>query len=253
MKFLKNISCLIFILLSILFEGCSKNVPDSTNETGVKKDNLSQQMAGDAGSTSSRIPLPRLNFINTAISNLRANAGSDKIVILPNTSCILRGSWSRSGSTLPTVEFKWSKITGPHGGQIENPNSIFTNVSDLSQGLFRFEFQVTSNTHSTAKDTCSAIVNYLSNPLNSILFANQSWTGDGVAWGSLLIIDNIYNYISPGSVFKIYIKRDNSQNWEELIVDDESQPVYWTYLNDGTISIWCATQEYDTPDIRIEY
>ena len=253
MKYLKNLQYLIFLVLSILHGSCSKNIPDSNNDTEITKGGLSQLMLENSGSQTSRIRLPRIQFINTTSSSLKANAGSDKIVILPNNSCILRGGWSISGSTVPTLEFKWSQISGPTHCQIENPFSIYTNVIDLSQGVFKFEFQVTSNTHGFSADTCLAIVNYLSNPLNTILIENQSWTGDGVAWGSLLIINNIYNYIPSGSVFKIYIRRDSSQIWEELIVDDESQPVYWTYLNNGEISIWSATQEFDTPDIKIEY
>ena len=71
--------------------------------------------------------------------------------------------------------------------------------------------------------------------------------------GSGMVISNVYQTLPAGSVFRVYIKRDNSTNWEELSMDD-SNASYIFYLLDGNLSIFSYYEnESDTPDIKLIY
>jgi hypothetical protein len=108
----------------------------------------------------------------------------------------------------------------------------------------------------TDRDTCTVIVGQFPSNPSQIILQNQIWGHQGaystLLWGSSIIIPNVYQYIPLGSVFRVYIKRDNSLNWEELIMDD-SNSWYSCSLIDGNLYIWSNYNETDTPDIKMVY
>jgi hypothetical protein len=124
-------------------------------------------------------------------------------------------------------------------------------VSNLQIGAYQFELFVQDAAGLTDRDTCTVIVGQLSATPNEFIFTNQVWGSQG--WGSGIGISNVYQSLPAGSVFRVFIKRDNSTNWEELIMDDYNS--WYTFsLLDGDLNIFSYHEvESDTPDIKLVY
>ena len=101
-----------------------------------------------------------LNIDSGAVSSTNippvANAGSDKIIVLPVNTIILRGSGRDTDGFVTT--FLWRKINGPDTFVIANPNQAITAINYLVQGNYQFELTVTDNLGATGKDTVSITV-----------------------------------------------------------------------------------------------
>ncbi len=179
----------------------------------------------------------------------KINAGSDKLVYYPANITNLYSSMSTWGNIIQTIS--WSKISGPSSFLIETPNSLGTKVSNLQIGVYQFELFVQDVAGLTDKDTCSVIVGQISETPNEIILTNQIWWPQG--WGSDIVISNVYQYLPANSVFRVYIKRDNSTTWEELTMDDPNS--WYTFsLLDGNLNIFSYyDNESDTPDIKLVY
>jgi hypothetical protein len=180
----------------------------------------------------------------------RANAGPDKLVYYPATFINLYGSMSAGGNIIQTIS--WSMISGPSSFFIETPNSLGTKLSNLQTGVYQLELLVQDAAGLTDKDTCSVIVGQLSPIPNEVIITDQVWVQDGLLWGSGITVNNIYQYVPPSSVFRVYIKKDNSTNWEELLMDDPNSWYNFSLLN-GNLFIYSNYDENDTPDIKLVY
>jgi hypothetical protein len=90
-----------------------------------------------------------------------ANAGSDQTIILPTDNTTLRGIGTDSDGTI--ASYSWTKISGPLGSAISNPNAANTIVSGFGQGIYQFELTVTDNNGAVGKDTVKITVNALNN------------------------------------------------------------------------------------------
>lgn len=190
-----------------------------------------------------------VNGVLTSTIAPKANAGPDKLVYYPTNFTNLYGSMSAGGNIIQTIS--WSKISGSSSFLIETPNSLGTKVSNLQVGVYQFELFVRDTGGLTDKDTCTVIVGQLSATPNEVMFINQVWGPQG--WGSGIIISNVYQSLPTGSVFRVYIKRDNSTNWEELLMDDPNS-AYTFYLLDGHLQIFSYYEnENDTPDIKLVF
>jgi hypothetical protein len=182
-------------------------------------------------------------------------AGTDKLVYYPTNFTNLYGSMMTWGNIIQTIS--WKKVSGPSSFFIETPNSLGTKVSNLQVGVYQFEVSVQDTAGLSDKDTCTVIVGQISNNPSEIIFQNQIWGNQGaystLLWGSSIIITNIYQYLAAGSVFRVYIKRDNSINWEELPMSDPNA-WYSFSLIDGNLHIYSYhDNESDTPDIKLIY
>ncbi len=174
------------------------------------------------------------------------NAGTDKLVYYPTNFTNLHGSMSGALQTIT-----WSKISGPPSFFIETPNSLGTKVSNLEIGVYQFElFQ--GNAALSNRDTCTVVVNQMSDTPKEILFTNQVWVQDGLLWGSAITIKNVYQNLPVGRVFRVYIRKDNAVNWDELLIDDNNS-WYMFYLLNGNLYIYSNYDETDTPDIKLVY
>lgn len=89
------------------------------------------------------------------------NAGADQTITLPINSVVLSGSANDPDGTITT--YAWSKISGPNAGTIITANAVSTNVTGLTQGVYRFRLQVTDNSGATAADTVQVTVNAVPN------------------------------------------------------------------------------------------
>ena len=87
-----------------------------------------------------------------------AKAGADQSVDLPMNSITLDGS----NSTDPDnniLSYSWTKISGPNGLNIRNSTLVQTQVTDMVEGFYRFELQVTDAAGLSSKDTVVIRVN----------------------------------------------------------------------------------------------
>ncbi len=180
-----------------------------------------------------------------------AFASEDLQVILPVNVVWLSGAYSDIG----TIDnFVWKKTSGPSSYIIENSNSLRTKVSKLEKGIYEFELTVTNKSGLTDKDTTRVTVGQMSANLAEIIFNNMSWT---CPWYCQVEIENIYSHLPSGSVFRIYIQRDNSTNWEEVVHQKlgEDTHAYSYILNNGNLIIyqWNDPDPRDTPNIKIVY
>lgn len=81
-----------------------------------------------------------------------ANAGADQIIILPANSVNLDGSAS-SDPDNNIVSYSWAKFLGPSSFDINNVNTAKTQVTNLVEGVYRFELTVMDADGLFDKDT----------------------------------------------------------------------------------------------------
>ena len=96
--------------------------------------------------------------VNAAINQLpTANAGIDQSITLPVNSVILTGSGTDPDGTI--AAYLWTKISGPASGTITSVASAVTTVTGMTQGIYKFQLQVTDNNGATATDFMQVTVN----------------------------------------------------------------------------------------------
>ena len=81
-------------------------------------------------------------------TNLKADAGTDITLVLPTNSTVLKGSASGS-----ITQYSWQKISGPAQFTIADPNNPSTSISNLSVGIYTFQFKVINSTGDSALAT----------------------------------------------------------------------------------------------------
>jgi hypothetical protein len=87
----------------------------------------------------------------------KANAGPDNVINLPVNSVILSGSGTDIDGTI--AAYSWTKIFGSSAFTIKNSSSATSEVSGLTEGIYRFELKVTDNNGAVGKDTIQVTVN----------------------------------------------------------------------------------------------
>ena len=87
-----------------------------------------------------------------------ARAGSDITLTLPTSNCTLDGSFS-SDADGTISSFAWSKLSGPAQYTIGNVSAATTTLSNLVQGTYSFQLQVTDNNGAIGRDTIVVTVN----------------------------------------------------------------------------------------------
>jgi len=113
------------------------------------------------------------------------------------------------------------------------------------------------------KDTVKVIVGQLAGNTNEIIFENQIWI---FPWYNAIELNNFYNLIPPGSMFKILIKRDADPDWVEVSPYSingsggsyeyfiETRPDGAGMYTYGSLYIfYYGMDTSDTPDVKIVY
>jgi hypothetical protein len=86
-----------------------------------------------------------------------ANAGSDRVIALPANTVTLNGAGTDSDGTISS--YSWTKVSGPAGGNIQNPNAANTDITGLNAGTYIYRLTVTDNNGATASDDVQIQVN----------------------------------------------------------------------------------------------
>jgi ribosomal protein L14 len=128
-----------------------------------------------------------------------ANAGADKVVILPANSVSLGGSGSDSDGTI--VSYSWSKVSGP-AATITSPASANTTVTGLTAGVYVFQLTVTDNSGATGADTVQVTVNNATNQ-DSTKVITYVYSGNAAAIAAGLTAGMLYR-LSNGNVKVVY-------------------------------------------------
>ena len=77
-----------------------------------------------------------------------ADAGEDVIVLSPATSATLNGSLSYDNDS-DVLNYLWVQIYGPVSVSFSNANNVQTEISDLIQGVYKFELTVDDGNYSS--------------------------------------------------------------------------------------------------------
>jgi len=133
-----------------------------TLDTGVYKFEL---MIKDNGGLSAKDTV-QITVNSTAAVNRPpvANAGPDQIINLPTNTVNVNGSASTDPDNNITV-YAWTKISGPSSFNIVNANTVQTQVTNLVEGVYKFELKITDAGGLFSADTIQVIVNG-STPVN---------------------------------------------------------------------------------------
>ncbi|MEO6719053.1 MAG: tandem-95 repeat protein, partial [Ferruginibacter sp.] len=100
--------------------------------------------------------------VNAAINKAPvANAGTDKVIMLPTNSTTLSGTATDSDGTI--ASYSWIKVSGPTAGTIALPNAATSAVNNMVQGVYQFQLTVTDNSGASSKDTVMITVNAATN------------------------------------------------------------------------------------------
>ncbi|HKZ36558.1 MAG TPA: Ig-like domain-containing protein, partial [Chryseolinea sp.] len=83
-------------------------------------------------------------------NNPKATAGEDKTLILPVTSVQLQGSGTSTDDS--PLEYQWTQLSGPNNAIILNSNTNTVTLSELTEGIYTFEFTVTDELGLTGRD-----------------------------------------------------------------------------------------------------
>ena len=140
-----------------------------------------------------------------------AYAGYDNMAILPTDFCWINGSYYDYENEA-NISFLWEKVSGPSTYVLENPESLRTKVSKLGKGVYEFELTITDKSGLTGKDKVTVTVGEISAIPNEKTFNDLSWVCE---WDCYIEIKNIFGYLPPESVFKVYIQKNESANWVE--------------------------------------
>ena len=178
-----------------------------------------------------------------------AVAGPDQTATLPTNSILLDGSASNDpdGSI---VAWRWTKLSGPSSFNIVNANSVQAQATNLAEGVYQFELTVTDSLGLFDKDTTTVTVNNIN--ANEIIFNDLIWQ---CWWGCWVEIPNLYSHVPAGILFRVFIKRDNTNTWEEAIYGSQTSN-YGFLVDTSSLIVYIAgsaNSDNDTPDIKIVY
>lgn len=185
-------------------------------------------------------------------------AGNDTSIYYPNSSYTLNGSGSRATNSV-IKSYKWKFLDGPSIAVINDSLNVTSAVTNLiNVGYYSFELTVNASNNLSAKDTINIAVlaPECNTSLAGIIFKDMTWN---TGWMMEIDIEKIYSLLPPGSQLKnIYIKRDGSPDWENVVPLNTNSPDYtyhtWIFGNDG-LAIYPKNDDgrFDTPDVKIEY
>ncbi len=86
-----------------------------------------------------------------------ADAGSNLSINLPTNSVAITGTGTDGDGTI--VTYSWTKVSGPNQFTIQSPSSGQTIISNLVQGSYQFQLEVTDNRGGKATDIVTVNVN----------------------------------------------------------------------------------------------
>ncbi len=164
----------------------------STTVSGLKEGTYQFQLkvTDNDGATGTATMLVTVNSSTNKAPT--AKTGSNQTITLPTNSASISGSGTDPDGAISS--YLWTKISGPSGSTIADPNSASTTVSGLGAGVYQFQLQVTDNNGATGTAMMQVTVNSASNiapiaktgtdqtitlPTNSVSITGSGTDSDG--------------------------------------------------------------------------
>lgn len=102
------------------------------------------------GQSETIIPQVRLSTTNPNAGDPVADAGPDRIVLLPDTSVTLDGSATDDQAI---TNYQWTQLNGPNTATLSGATTEDLTASNLVEGIYTFQLAVTDNQNNTDSDT----------------------------------------------------------------------------------------------------
>lgn len=169
--------------------------------------------------------LGKLSFVRTSDLDYSvpfANAGLDTKLILPQTQTTLDGSasYETGGNKLA---FRWSQVYGPSTAHFASPDSAKSVVSNLIEGMYKFQLKVTNPDLRTDTDETLLMVTAQQN-VNPVVSVSYPLPNQSFREGEQLVVSasasDFENQLSHVSFYAndVFIGTDDSTpyqvNWE---------------------------------------
>ena len=171
-------------------------------------------------------------------SPLIANAGANITVEIPATTTQLNGNQSTIPNPTSTA-YQWMQIFGPTTVNFADNQSLTTAISNLEQGIYKFELSLTES-NSTAKDDVYVNVQNGDNSLPTVSITSPD-DGDTFVSGGTIDIS------ATASDFDGTISKVEFFNGSTKLGEDTSQPYVFSWNNPavGTYSITAKATDND--------
>tara|TARA_R100000935_G_scaffold37280_1_gene58350 strand:+ start:1112 stop:2140 length:1029 start_codon:yes stop_codon:yes gene_type:complete len=184
---------------------------------------------------------------------------NDINLMLPQDWVVLNNSFGSSA---------WIKISGPDTYTMGDSYSGYSVIFDLIEGNYQFEVTVNHENGTVSKDTANVNVYDVSSiPQNAkeMIIKNVTWT---FPWYSTLAITDFYSKIPRESLFRIFLKRDGSSDWQDVpgysmsssftssydyFIERRIPDGAGMYANGSLYISYYGADTSDTPDIKIVY
>lgn len=172
-----------------------------------------------------------------------ANAGSDQTIALPANSVALDGT----GSTDPDnniTSYLWTKISGPDSFIFLDTNTVKTQVTNLTHGIYEVELKVTDSEGLISKDTMRIYVNdsvIISHEViyNGVWSCNDLCQDGDVYWDSSLSDAGNLLYADTSIVLSVFIRLETSPDWIEVRKYNSTlPPINEFFWNVGRGYLW---------------
>ena len=199
-------------------------------------------------SETNNFPSPPLFDINTPPV---VNVGHDLLILLPISSITLSGIVSDVENNIK--RYSWKQIYGHVAGNIEKPDSITTNVSNLKTGVYEFELTATDSKGLFDKDTVAVTVQDPNLPGHAeIHFRFTQWH---CPMGCTLEINCLSCFMPSNKPFKVYLREGNTTQWIEVVSGAQwtsSHKYLYSYDKDK-LFIYSDDEPPSVPDVKIIY
>jgi hypothetical protein len=147
------------------------------------------------------------------------------------------------------TSYAWRSIAGPGSYSLESPNSRFTKVTNLEQGLYKFELTVTDGGGLTGKDTVSVLVfNPRTVGANELIFKDLKWV---CPLGCSVSVENFGGYVPDGTPIRVFVGADGwieAHPVSEWMINDR-----FVYATDNDKLLIYTTNDLGTVDVKVNF
>jgi hypothetical protein len=183
-----------------------------------------------------------------------ADAGEDMIIEQPANSTFLNGGKSRDEDH-NLARYQWTKISGPDGGDIINPDKPYPRVENLTLGTYEFELQVSDKFGRASKDIVQVTV-VLS---RGATFDNLSWANDANSQMITTESPDLSSELQTRVIRKVFLVDNSSGDWFEIEKDGTGDDQFYYKIENNKIIAYMHYVTFDPANIdlssqmKIEY
>ncbi len=146
-----------------------------------------------------------------------ANAGTEQVIVLPVNEIFLDGSASVA-QTGSINSYNWLKLSGPANEVISTPDEKITRVSNLLEGVYKFQLTVTDENGGSSTASVSIIVK--ASPLPPIANAGISQTVE--LPNNSVILDGSGSSAVAGNIVGFHWRKISGPESGEILSSDDT-------------------------------